>query len=152
MLKSKFLKKSKKYKVSVKINNFCIPPVRFEPGTFSLSVQCPIHQTMKLDESFGHFSSIYFNMMKNSADIEKNYRFSNTFWLYQHRVKYAQFLCYSHLKKQNFKRNTLYLYTMHLLKKYTVINQSGSAVEKLGKPLFFNSYVDTSLRYLLCII
>ena len=39
----------------------------------------------------------------------KNYRLSNTFWLYQHRVKYAPFLCYSHLKLQNFKWNTLYL-------------------------------------------
>ena len=62
-----------------------------------------------LIEVVGHFSSIYyFNLLKKSADIEKNYRFSNTFWLYQHRVKYAQFLCYSHLKLQNFKRNTLY--------------------------------------------
>ena len=65
---------------------------------------------MKLVERFGHFSSIYFNLMKKSADIEKNYRFSNTFCLYQHRVKYEQFLYYSHLKLQNFKRNTLYMH------------------------------------------
>ena len=50
--------------------------------------------------NFFTFSNYYFLP-------QKIYHFSNTFWLYQHKVKYAPFLCYSHLKYQNFKWNTL---------------------------------------------
>ena len=47
--------------------------------------------------------------------MKKNYRLSNTFWFYQHRVKYAPFLCYSQLKSQNFKWNTLYTFCIAVL-------------------------------------
>ena len=51
-------------------------------------------------------AKVYFGgIFKNC--IKKTYPSSNTFWPYQHRVKYAQFQCYSHLKSQNFKGNTL---------------------------------------------
>ena len=50
----------------------------------------------------------FFAFFKNLIFSTKNYRLSNQFWLYQHRVKYVPFLCYSHLKSQNFKWNTLY--------------------------------------------
>ena len=46
--------------------------------------------------------------MKQSADIEKNYHFSNTFWLYQHPVKYAPLQFCSNFFLTFFKQNTLY--------------------------------------------
>ena len=38
----------------------------------------------------------------------KNCHPSNTFWLYQLRVRTPPIKCYSHLKSENFKWNTLY--------------------------------------------
>ena len=48
-------------------------------------------------------------MKTNFWTLKKNYRLSNAFWLFKHRIKYAPFLCYSHLATQNFKQNNLNL-------------------------------------------
>ena len=63
---------------------------------------------MKLDEKTGHFWSLYFTVMKNPLMLEKKCHPSNTFWLYQLRVRTLPIKCYSHLKSENFKWNTLY--------------------------------------------
>ena len=41
-------------------------------------------------------------------DWKKPHCLSNTFWLYQYRVNYAPFQCYSHLLLMIFNWNTLY--------------------------------------------
>ena len=41
----------------------------------------------------------------------KNCHLSNTFWLYQLRVRTSPIKCYSHLKSEIFKWNTLYFHT-----------------------------------------
>ena len=52
------------------------------------------------------------NNVNKFSKFEKNYRFSNTFWLYQHGVRSALFQRYSHLNKKN-----LYVRTFPLNKK-----------------------------------
>ena len=83
--------------------------VSLEPGTFSMTVQSLIHYTTEFDDEICHFTSIYFTCCKNQLTLEKNYRLSNQFWLYQHGVRNASFQRQSHLKYQILIWVTLYL-------------------------------------------
>ena len=65
---------------------------------------------MELDEEWSIFWSLHFTAMENHLILEKNCHTSNAFWLYQLRVRNAQLWYYSHLKSQNFKWNTLYIF------------------------------------------
>ena len=57
--------------------------------------------------------SIYLNLLTIFSCLftifRINHRLSNTFWIYQLRVKYAPFQFYSHLLLIIFNRNTLYV-------------------------------------------
>ena len=52
---------------------------------------------------FGKFKQTAEKCKQIFKNWKKNYCFSNTFYLYQHRVKYALFLCNSNLKSWNLK-------------------------------------------------
>ena len=45
----------------------------------------------------------FFKFLKKNCFYQKNCHFSNSFWLYQLRVRTSPIKCYSHLRQQNFK-------------------------------------------------
>ena len=69
------------------------------------------------------------------SKIENICQISNTFWLYQHEVKYAQFQCYSYLKLQN----------VSIL--YKTFSQTHFGFTNMGSNYQFQFYSNFSLTF-----
>ena len=73
MVKCRFFKNSKNYKVSLKVKKSFVPWVGFgfEPGTSSIAVQYPNHQNMEPDDENRQFLVSISKVCKNQLILKK---------------------------------------------------------------------------------